>query len=70
MNLWRVGHILLMLPRACVIHAARHPLDAALSCYAQPFSYGAMPWAWDLEDIAEQVTAGGASAVHESRGAS
>ena len=57
MNLWRVGHMLVMLPRACVIHAARHPLDVAMSCYAQPFSYSAMPWAWDLGDIAEQVGA-------------
>jgi hypothetical protein len=55
MNLWRVGHILLMLPNACIIHAARHPLDVAMSCYAQPFSYSSMPWAWDLDDIAEQV---------------
>ncbi|GBG00307.1 hypothetical protein Rsub_13069, partial [Raphidocelis subcapitata] len=55
-NIWRVGHILLMLPgRSCVIHAARHPLDAALSCYAQPFAhYSSVPWAWDLEDIASE----------------
>jgi hypothetical protein len=55
MNIWRVGHILLMLPRACIVHAARHPLDAALSCYAQPFAYSAVPWAWDLDTIADQV---------------
>jgi hypothetical protein len=59
MNLWRVGHVLLMLPRACIVHTARHPLDAALSCYAQPFAHAAMPWAWDLDDIADQVGRGG-----------
>jgi hypothetical protein len=46
-----------MLPeRSCIIHAARHPLDAALSCFAQPFAhYAAVPWSWDLEDIAAEV---------------
>ena len=69
MNMWRVGHILLMLPRACVLHAARHPLDAALSAYAQPFAYAALPWAWDLGDIATQLEATWALADHWSAAA-
>ncbi len=27
-NLWSVGYIHLVLPRACVVHVARHPMDA------------------------------------------
>lgn len=38
-NLWLVGYIQMLLPRACIVHVARHPLDVALSCYAQPFGY-------------------------------
>jgi hypothetical protein len=38
-NLWLVGYIQMLLPRACILHVARHPLDVALSCYAQPFGY-------------------------------
>lgn len=34
-NAWNIGAIGIMLPRACIIHATRHPLDTALSCYAQ-----------------------------------
>lgn len=50
-NAWNVGFISLMLPRACFIHAVRHPLDTVLSCYAQPFEGRGTPWAWDLAGI-------------------
>jgi len=30
------------------VHVVRHPLDVALSCYAQPFEGRGTPWAWDL----------------------
>ncbi|GMH32237.1 hypothetical protein BSKO_00071 [Bryopsis sp. KO-2023] len=53
-NAWNVGYIHLMLPDSCIIHAARHPLDAGLSCYAQPFEGRGTPWAWDLRDIGHQ----------------
>jgi hypothetical protein len=43
-NLWLAGYIRMLLPNACVLHVVRHPLDTALSCYAQPFGYaGALP---------------------------
>ena len=48
-NVWNVGYITMMLPEACVIQVVRHPLDTALSCYAQPFEGRGTPWAWDLQ---------------------
>ena len=27
----------------------RHPLDVALSCFAQPFEGRGTPWAWTLD---------------------
>jgi uncharacterized protein Usg len=56
-NLWLVGYIQMLVPAACIVHVVRHPLDVALSCYAQPFGYSAatLGWAWDLDDIASQI---------------
>ncbi|KAG2487977.1 hypothetical protein HYH03_013417 [Edaphochlamys debaryana] len=54
-NLWLLGYIQLVLPHACLVHVVRHPLDAALSCYMQPFGYSGVPWAWRLDHIGEQV---------------
>ena len=34
------------LPRTTILHIVRHPMDAGLSCFAQPFGYNGMPWAW------------------------
>jgi len=34
--------------RPAQVHVVRHPLDVALSCYAQPFEGRGTPWAWDL----------------------
>ena len=34
-NAWLVGHIALLMPRACVVHAVRHPADTALSSFQQ-----------------------------------
>ena len=56
-NIWLVGYIHMVLPRACVVHVMRHPLDVAMSCYAQPFGYAGVPWAWDLREIAAQYNA-------------
>lgn len=50
-NAWNIGYIQLMLPEARIIHAARHPMDAGLSCYAQPFEGRGTPWAWDLKGL-------------------
>ena len=30
------------------MQVVRHPMDTALSCYAQPFEGRGTPWAWDL----------------------
>lgn len=56
-NLWLVGYIHMLLPNACILHVARHPMDVAMSCYAQPFGYStsALAWAWDLSTIASQL---------------
>lgn len=43
-----VGFIAMMLPDACILHAARHPADAGLSCFAQPFEGRGTPWASNL----------------------
>ncbi len=48
-NVWNIGYISMMLPGACVIQVVRHPLDTALSCFAQPFEGRGTPWAWDLQ---------------------
>ena len=34
-NAFNLGYIQLALPRSCVIHTVRHPLDVALSCFSQ-----------------------------------
>jgi hypothetical protein len=56
-NLWLVGYIHMLLPESCIVHVMRHPMDVALSCYAQPFGYSgsAMAWSWDLAAIATQI---------------
>jgi hypothetical protein len=56
-NMWLVGYIHMLLPNACILHVARHPMDVAMSCYAQPFGYStsALAWAWDLSSIASQL---------------
>lgn len=56
-NLWLIGYIQMLLPKSCIVHVARHPMDVALSCYSQPFGYSAssLSWAWDLDHIAQQL---------------
>lgn len=34
-NAWHLGNIATMMPNACLVHVVRHPLDVALSCFAQ-----------------------------------
>lgn len=38
--------------QAQVVWAVRHPMDVAMSCFAQPFEGRGTPWAWDLESNA------------------
>lgn len=56
-NLWLVGYIHMLLPKSCIVHVVRHPMDVAMSCYAQPFGYSAsaLAWSWDLAAIASQL---------------
>lgn len=56
-NVWNVGYISMMLPQACIIQVVRHPLDTALSCFAQPFEGRGTPWAWDLQGESPDVVA-------------
>mmetsp|Transcript_47489 Transcript_47489/g.121216 ORF Transcript_47489/g.121216 Transcript_47489/m.121216 type:complete len:620 (+) Transcript_47489:11-1870(+) len=63
-DMWSVGHIHMLLPNACIIHAVRHPLDTALSCYEQPFEGRGPPWAWDLGQIGEYILMNHAMARH------
>ena len=48
-NAFNLGYIQLALPRSCVIHTVRHPLDVALSCFSQPFEGRGLPWAAQLD---------------------
>jgi tetratricopeptide (TPR) repeat protein len=51
-NFPTVGFLALILPRAKVIDARRHPLDACLSCYRQLFAKG-QAFTYDLTEIGE-----------------
>lgn len=41
-----------LLPQAPLVWLTRDPLDRAWSCFRMSFLGGAMPWSYDLEDIA------------------
>jgi len=51
-NFPNVGFLSLILPRAKIIDARRHPLDACLSCYRQLFAKG-QAFTYDLTEIGE-----------------
>ena len=51
-NFPNVGFAHLILPRAKIIDARRHPLDACLSCYRQLFARG-QAFTYDLTEIGE-----------------
>lgn len=50
------GYIALLFPNAKIIHAKRHPLDTALSCYMTSFSAG-LDWTNDLQYIGKYYRA-------------
>ncbi|BDA44128.1 probable protein-tyrosine sulfotransferase 1 at C-terminar half [Coccomyxa sp. Obi] len=54
-NAYNMAYIRMTLPDACLIHAVRHPLDVALSCFAQPFEGRGLPWASQLDEITAAV---------------
>ena len=47
-NAWHVGHIAMMMPDACIIHAVRHPADSSLSSFQQAFRPSSIPWSFSL----------------------
>jgi tetratricopeptide (TPR) repeat protein len=51
-NFPNIGLLSLILPRAKIIDARRHPLDACLSCYRQLFAKG-QNFTYDLTEIGE-----------------
>ncbi len=51
LNFQFVGLILLMFPRARIIHTVRHPLDTCLSCFFQNFTKG-QHYSFDLPKLA------------------
>jgi tetratricopeptide (TPR) repeat protein len=51
-NFPSVGFMHLMLPKAKIIDARRHPMDACFSCYRQLFAKG-QPFTYDLTDLGE-----------------
>jgi len=50
-NVFYLGLISILFPKATIIHAMRHPLDTCLSCYFQNFTN--VRWANDLAVIAD-----------------
>lgn len=48
-NAYNLPYIQVVLPRACIIHAVRYPMDVALSCFAQPFEGRGLTWASRLD---------------------
>ncbi|KAL4418872.1 hypothetical protein ABPG77_002628 [Micractinium sp. CCAP 211/92] len=56
-NTWVLGHIAALLPDACLVHAVRHPADAALSAFQQSFFPHKVPWSFNLSTIAANVAA-------------
>ena len=50
-NAFNLGYVQLTLPKACILHTVRHPLDVALSCFSQPFEGRGLPWAAQLDGM-------------------
>lgn len=50
-NVFFLGLIQVLFPKAKIIHCRRDPRDVALSCYFQNFKAGGLDWATRLDDI-------------------
>ncbi len=50
-NVFFLGLIQVLFPKARIIHCRRDPRDVALSCYFQNFKAGGLDWATRLDDI-------------------
>ncbi|PSC67312.1 TPR domain [Micractinium conductrix] len=66
-NAWHIGHIALMMPEACILHAVRHPADTSLSSFQQSFRPSSIPWSFNLTHLADHVEAHHAVMGHWSR---
>jgi len=55
-NFMYAGLIKAAFPTATLINVRRHPVATCYSCYKQLFYGGAIPYAYDLEDLASRYT--------------
>lgn len=56
-NVFFLGLVQVLFPKAKVIHCTRDARDVALSCYFQNFRAGGLDWASDLDDIRRYAAA-------------
>ena len=56
-NVFFLGLIQVLFPKAKIVHCRRDPRDVALSCYFQNFQAGGLDWASDLDDIRRYAAA-------------
>jgi len=52
-NLWLIGAIRLIFPKAKILHCSRNPLDNCLSIFAHNFEGNLFKWAYDLKELGE-----------------
>lgn len=45
---FNLGYLAAMLPGACILHAARHPADMALSAFQQASRPSEAPWSFNV----------------------
>ncbi|HEV3237900.1 MAG TPA: sulfotransferase [Gemmataceae bacterium] len=50
-DVWELGLIAILFPKAHIIHCQRHPIDTCLSCYMQDFAY--LAYATNLSALAD-----------------
>jgi tetratricopeptide (TPR) repeat protein len=50
-DFFHIGLILLLFPKAKIIHCSRNPLDTAVSIYSKNFSSNGLQYAYDLRNI-------------------
>ena len=50
-----LGHVMAMFPDACVVEAARHPLDLGWSIFQASLPVFEYPWSWSKREIASFI---------------
>ena len=63
-NIYTLGAIACLFPRARIIYCSRDPRDISLSCYFQLFGEGAQYFSYDLEDCGRRCLAVRRLATH------